>query len=494
MTNETSLKHYSKVILAGLALALSASFLSPLASTVPLTPAHAAGGCGDAGGFGCGSDAGTGGGSGPALGGGGGGTTPPKQGGDTGGGAPGVPDDTWKVVYGNGSSCPVRDDGKAAIRTDYYYKKQLALGFSETEGPVGFGGSFSHYVAGEGYYWESWIYQAPRVCRYPPRTYLTTATCVIKSDGSVDMVAPNRKNLARATSYSGYTQGSRDYNSCVTSKSMARPTAKIVEYGKYTSTAVSTVQTATVEISISPDETTGVTPGPRIVGLTPPYQLAPKTATASSDCAVPFATPARNVIDFTEAPCAEGRTAHPTFQCVQPLVRFDQSDGRGSQVGTHPNNSMQFMRDGDPKFLRFNQSVTGTGIAVSGYKTTFLRSGTPWNSSRMYNNNDFELSLTEKGSTILTQSGGSRTQTFDGRVNEVFHRAYSAGVSGAPTQLTQKIDWTGTRRVTTATITGIDGRTGLMTWVSSTANVPTSGACNQTATLEYIRAIGDAVR
>jgi len=494
MTNEISVRYFAKTILAGLTLALSASFLTPMVST-SLIPSAQAAGCGDASDFGCDSSGGTAPGPGPV------GTTPPVQGGGGGSNNTGTvrPNLDWRVVRGpdtaGGSLRCVRDDGKAALSVDYYYKRVTALGESATVGPNLPGTwKFSSYFPGYGYYWDTFAYNH-RVCLYPPRTYTTTAICVIKSFGSVDKVLPSRKNLDTDTAYSDYSRGApNDYNACVSSNSWARPSAPIGEWGIYHSTAVTTVRTATVEVAYTQNEETGVTPPRKIIDLSAPYELSPKTATASSDCAVPFATPARPVLDFTEGPCSEENSRNPSFRCVAPPVQFDQSDGVGSRVGSNASNSMQFMRDGDPKFLRFNQSVTGSGITVNGYKTTFLRSGTPWSSSKLYNNNFFELSRTDGGSTILSREGGSKSPTYSGRVNEVFHRGFSAGESGAPTLLSQKIDWSGTRTVTTATITGIDGRTGNMTWVASTAQVPTSGSCTQTATMEYIRAIGDAVR
>lgn len=495
MPNEKSVKRYTKVLLAGLAVALSAAFLTPLASTTSLAPAFANGGCGGPAGFGCDAGAGTVGNP-PVQ----STTPPPSQGGNTGGGGGSVggggtvrPNLDWKVAYGDGSACPRRDDGKAAIRTDYYYKKETAKGESRTVGPAGFGWTFSAYIPGYGYYWDAWVYQY-RECRYPPRTYTTTATCILSSYGTVNQLKPRQRVLDTKISPSAYTRGSGNIDACRNSKSVAWAKAEITERGYYTSTAVSTATTVTILVPYTPDETTGVTPAPYVIAETAPYPLSPKAATGTQTCHGWNSPALPGITDWSDNPCGPDKSNNPTFQCVAPQVLFDKTDANGFQTGSHPSNSMQFMRDGEPKFIRFNQGVTGSGITVKSYKTTFYRSGTPWDSSKSYYKNLFDLSLKANGPTILTQESGSRSKTFDGRVNEVFHRGYSAGVSGKPTVITQRIDWSGTRTMASVKVIGTDGRTGQMLTIPITVQIPTSGTCQQSVSLEYIRAIGDAVR
>lgn len=489
---------------------VNAFMTAMLATTVtvflPAIPAVANGGCGTQSAWGC--ETGDGGNTPPSNGGGGGGeNTPPSTGGggNTGGGggnsAPADPDIRVTRINDAGR-CGVRDDGKAAIARDVYTHKIYGYGPDEnTSPPGGFAWEYQGYSPGYGYSYTAWK-SGRTECLYPPRTYLTTETCIISSTAVVDRVRPTSARLASRTTSSGYSYGSTDYNACVNSHSRAGVGVSIDDYGYYHSTAYSRAQIATVEISITPNEATGVTPGPKIVGLSAPFITAPKAATASLDCNRGFSTPGRLLTNYTEEACSSENSKSPSYQCVANPVLFDISDNpkKPQLKSFNAQNSIQFMRDGQPRLTRFNQSITGASIKVNSYTTQFFRDAksTPWdtrngNAAGFAQGNFFQMRTSATGKSIFPEGAGLKSKVFKGKVNDTWTLANTASSVGEPTIVTQKVQWTGTRTIQSATITEVNGETGKISWTPITVTVPTTGSCSQTASMEYVRAIGDVV-
>jgi hypothetical protein len=182
---------------------------------------------------------------------------------------------------------------------------------------------------------------------------------------------------------------------------------------------------------------------------------------------------------------------------------------------------VQSMRDGSDNELVWNQGVSGAGINVdpSKYSATFKRSAEsgPWDKSLSANNNLIQLDVKNAAGareTKALKSDGLTTRTFAGRVNTAYLLGFTASnqiekkdalgnvvkdKNGQPvwipqaTDITQVLAWAGTRTMTSVVIVETDASNGIMTATPTTITVPTSGLCSQTASVVFIRAIGDIV-
>lgn len=421
------------------------------------------------------------------------GSNPGSGGGGIGGGGTEVPPNVWiKRVMGLG--CPARyGDGKAALAKDIYYQTQYT---SNTSGRTPPDASWTFYYSTPNgqYFFVRDVYLVEK-CLYPPRSTFITVTCSIRYYVEAQMVAPQSRSVGQASAGTGYAEGSYNYAACYNSKGYANLTQPLKEYGFYNVNVWQRAATARVEVFTSPNEVTGVTPAPRIVSLSPAYTTSKRvTSTASIDCQNGFKSPGIMRSDWSETPCQS--TTNPSYTCQRQPVLFDGADGTAERMMSFAGNSTQFMRDGKPRKVVFNQTPVGATIKVNSYSTRFAREAgsTPWDSSRPYTKNQFELRKTETGLSILTQGSGTLSSSTGGRLNTVFAVGYSAGMSGAPTKITQELSWAGTRTIQSGTIVSINPNTGGVSYAPRMETIPTSGLCKQTASMEYIRAIGDSVR
>lgn len=422
--------------------------------------------------------------------------SPPSTGGGGGniggGGGTQVPSNVWSKRT-MGLTCPRRDDGKAALARDLFYQTQYT---SNTHGktPPAISWEFYYSTSNGEYFFKRDMFLYER-CLYPPRSTFVTVTCSIRYYVEAQMVAPQARSVGQASAGTGYAEGSYNYSACYNSKGYANLAQPLKEYGFYNVNVWQRAASARVEVFTSPNEVTGVTPAPRIVSLSPAYTTSKRvTSTASIDCQNGFLTPGRMRADWSETPCQT--TTNPTYTCQPQPILFDGADGTSERMMSFAGNSTQFMRDGKVRKVVFNQSPVGATIKVNSYRTKFLRSAgsTPWDTSKMYNKNLFELSLTKTSKSILSEGQGTSSPWEKGKVNTVFATGYAAGSVGAPTKITQQLEWTGTRTIRSGTITSINPNTGGVSYAPTMLTVPTVGLCAQTGTMEYIRAIGDAVR
>lgn len=399
---------------------------------------------------------------------------------------------TWTQL-GSVGRCPVRNDGKGAIQAIDTYGKYML----ENVSGVNPGGWTSAGRAPNGtYFWERTALLST-ACKYPPRVYYTTVMCSISQTVQANMVAPANKVLATRTTNTGYAENSGSLNSCYGAYGNVYLNQPITEYGFYNIYTWQRMQAVQVEVAYTANEVTGVMPAPRIVSRSAAYNTLPYLAqTASLDCQNGFRTPGINRSDWTETPCQN--IANPSYICVRNPINFDVGDGATKTMLPSASGFMQLMRDGKSRAVVFNQRPQGASISVNAgrYQTTFFRSAdsTPWNDGAMWNNNLYKLSLTEKGTNALSQDNGKKSNTMPGRVNNTWMTAIQASDNGKSTKITQRLNWAGTRTIQSGTITMINANTGAVSWAPRTVNVPTSGICDQTATVEYIRAVGDAVR
>jgi hypothetical protein len=490
---------------------VTAMFAMLLTVFTPALPARADG-CGGQGSFGCSDENNNGGGNG-AGGGAGQGTLPGTGGGGSGGGGGGSNSNVRvdRVVPDPGT-CPYRpEDGKSALGKDYYWAVIYKYGTKDSPPDPYYNWGNYTYTPGYGYLYSTEVLVGSQ-CLYPPRTYTTTQRCYISSTSSVWMKEPQSKLLATKTSTSGYSQGSTDYNACVNSNSRVKLGVAINEKGFYASQAYSLAQTATVEVAYTPNEVTGEIPPPKIIALSPVFQTAPKNATGSLHCSAGWQSPGVHHGDWTETPCSSQNSNNPSYLCSADPVLYN---GRNFGMGT----VVQSMRDGKDNELVWNQGVSGAGITVDSFKTTFKRSAqsAPWSKDLAANNNLIQLDVKNAAGAREAKAlkpDGLTTRTFDGRVNTAYVMGFTATIltkqknslgnyvidkNGQPvwvpqpTEISQVLGWTGTRTMTSVVIVETDASNGVMTATPTTITVPTSGLCSQTASLEFIRAIGDTV-
>lgn len=396
-----------------------------------------------------------------------------------------------------GGLCPPRNDGKAALSTVITFAQHFWPVKAGTR-PPGSGWVYQYKVGS--YSGTLEVFAKPqeisRRCLYPPRVYYTTVQCSIAYYVEISRTVPNPRGFGISTGRTGYGEGSYNYNACVNSKGFASVNSPVTEYGYYIVQAWQRAANARVEIAYTPNEVTGAMPGPKIVSLSPAFTTTKRTlATASLDCKNQFRTPGLSgITDWTEAPCSSGPGS--SFTCSPQPVLFDTADGSGRSLQSFSGNSAQFTRDGKAREIVFNQTVSGSRIVVQTQKTRFLRgsASTPWSTSSLYNNNLFELSDSKTGESILSQESGTKSGIYNGNKKNVWTRGYAASDSGRPTTLTQKVDWTGLRTITSANITSVNPNTNQVGFTYVTRQVPTSGVCNQSATLDYVRSIGDVVK
>lgn len=395
---------------------------------------------------------------------------------------------------GSIAPCAIRDDGKAAIKAINTYGTYI---LESVGGQSPGAGWISAGSAPNGtYYWEKTTLISV-ACKYPPRVYYSTIMCSISQTVQANQVAPSRKVLATRTTGTGYAENAGSLNSCYGAYGNVFLNQPITEYGYYDIYTWQRMQAVRVEIAYTPNEVTGVLPAPKIVSRSAAYNTSPFLAqTASLDCQNGFLTPGKSRTDWTETPC--NKIANPTYTCAPQPIQFDVADGTAVSMRATGNGFIQLMRDGKARKAVFDQRPSGATVTVNAgrYKTTFHRAAdsTPWKSSALFNKNLFDLSATATGTSILSQENGTKSPTYSGKKNDVWFTAIDASDASKPTKVTQQLNWAGTRTIRSGTIISINANTGAISWAPRTVTVPTSGVCNQTASVEYVRSIGDVVR
>lgn len=418
----------------------------------------------------------------------GGGNTPgPGDGGMTG------PVDPYAFSIWNPADqsglCPTRDDGKAAYGYYTYFTIRHYNSQSKVP-PEPSGWTYNGFIrAGSGGYhaWERMV-MTGLGCVYPPRTRLDTVPCYISTTIVLNQTAPTSRVVGTKTRQTGYTAGSSNYDACINSSSRVSFGSGLPAYGFYEIGNNSWVQNVTVETALGVDPLLGYVPAPKIVGWAPSYNTGHRvTSTASLHCSTGFESPGVWRSDWTDAPCI-----NISYVCPVEKVKIDVSNPGEAPIAKTITDRIQLMRDGKTRELRFGLgSVHGESITVSSYKTRFVREGTPWDDSKLYNKNLFELSTSAsaKGS-MLSHGSGAETAWKAGKINSAFTRGYYASEADSPTKITQQVRWTGSRLVRSGVVNNVDPVSGAVDYTATYISVPTTGLCSQTATLEYVRPIG----
>lgn len=425
----------------------------------------------------------------------GGGGSPPGGGGGGGGGGGST---GYMVEWTDGSGCGVKVvDGKSySASTRSTYKPQLL--WNPGKNPPTFGKDWVLYSRAPdgGSYWNGKMLVGSPTCVWP-EVYVQRyqQICNISVKVQIGMVAPTRKTDPAVTGYTAYPRGSKDWNACAASRSnpyKVSTAKKINQYGYYEvygneenvlmNKKITTVYDERGRGAYTTEEITVGTPySPRGWHL---------LNSLSVDCKNGAKMPGIMVSDWSEQPC-QGTKAWSSHVCKTSPIQYDTSDGSGTSMRGIGTPKVQFLRDGKARKMIFDQNIVGPNLKVNTYKTKFLRSAdsTPWNSSKSYNNNLFSLTRSGSDTNILSINNGTESPTYNGRINTVFASGYYASEQGAPTKITQQVNWTGIRTITSVQITGVssDGRILLS---NITLQIPTSGICTNTGTIDYIRAIG----
>lgn len=414
---------------------------------------------------------------------------------------------SWKTVWGSGVDVRC---GTSAYGDSLGIKVQMAEQWmtAETAPYSGFpwnraGIAFdAPEPEPDSYWWTRTIPTGSYECIWPPAFQYVSAECIISTSANIQEVRPGNIVLDSRTVYSGYTLGSTDRNACTQSKSSIALNANITRYSIVEARAVSQAARVTFKVYTQAHPQTGVVPATEVVGIIGPYNLTPKTASLSVSCRSVSNPADYSLTDFTDNMCNPS-TWNPSYQCNANPVLFDTS-GAGSTsptMNSFPGNSVQFVKQqtaNNGKQITFSQNPGGAGITVNSYKTRFDRSAdsTPWDSSLSASKNLVELDAVNPGGSVSENilKNGTSSGWLSSKINDTKFIAYGASDNGSPTKISQILEWTGTRVVNSATITGINPLTGAINTAATTTTVPTSGMCTQTATIDMVRTIGDTVK
>lgn len=448
-------------------------------------------------------------------------TTPsvpaPGGGGGGGGGGSSLPaGGFWVYTWGPNSICGSKPDAGPSIgyRTMWITEEKVTP--SQDQPPAGAGWHFSSYFPGYGAYWNRTT-PSPRMdCIFPPTYNLMNNECILDTSASFAEVRPQPQVLASRTASSGYAAGTPDPAACAASRTHVALNANIVRYSYVEGIAVSRAVTHTFKVYLEADPRTGSVPATEIVGTVGPYNLPAKRNSASLTCKGPRVPGDANERDFTENSCYSESSFSSSYKCYPSPILFDKRATWewNEEMGTNPNNAITYntsdffipkesgwsllkRKDNAGRKITFNQNPSGPGITINSYSTLFERDATSTPFASVGGGDplaeiDVFLSNGQKRIDQL-QGSGLKTASYSGKANSVKLMLMGASSQNAPTKITQVLKWVGTRKVQTIRITGLNPVSGDIQYVLSTTDVPTSGECRSTASVESIRAIGDTI-
>lgn len=413
-----------------------------------------------------------------------------NQGGGSGGGNSKPPKDphayTIRSTVMAAEQCGVRNDGMKAKAIDWTYTKKFKHGGDPKDNAYPDSSYEWHYYkkSGDKYlYWrEAYV---SKKCLYPSRIKITQMKCSIQYSVAVDKLLPNSKRLGKATRNTGYKENSKNYAACKSSKGSVSIALPVTEYGYYSVKTWQRAQNVTVETAITKDEVTGKKAKPKIIAVSPAFNTAPKQGmTGSLDCKAGWRSPGVKASKYWTDDNCQGDISS-SYVCQAPSVKVD---GRAVKE----NDFIQLMRDGKPKSVVWNQVIKGNNVKVKSQRSQIQRTGSPWVKTSNSNRYVFDLSKSKNGSPMNLGSAGKATSWSNGKLNTVWARGYTASNPGSKTKLSQRIEWKGTKKVRSVSITSINPNTGKISTTPKTVTVPTSGSCSQSVNIEYLRTIGDA--
>lgn len=327
-------------------------------------------------------------------------------------------------------------------------------------------------------------------CKWSPQYIDRPDTCHVSFEVSLRKTAPNSKVVGGATRGTGYTPGSSNLSACRNSSANVSASVDVKEYGFYRTYTRQKYQRVVVRYYLTADGATGAKPADRIVGWDGVRTSAwYEGMNASLDCKNGWKNPGVSQPQYwTDANCMNLAGNFPQCTTPNPTINISEN-GRGSSKKS-AKSTVQLDNDGVSRALTFNQRVTGSGVKVNSYSTKFTRSGSPWYNHLDKGKNLVELESSQNGATIMQTHNSSKK--FSGNRDTIWVSGYSASGPGASMKVSQVLDWTGTRKMTSVRVTGFNPATGAIITKPISVNVPTSGACTQTASLQFLRSVGDS--
>lgn len=399
----------------------------------------------------------------------------------------------WKFVYSKlyvPDKCSVRGDGAKPVVLKIAYR-EIYKNTAEKTPPSTHAWKYEGFFPMSGakpHSWSRYAHQSS-TCLYGSAFVTKTVTCNISNSVSLNKIRPNAKTLKAVTKKTGFKEGSKNYNSCLSSVGGVSVSVPVTEYGTYSTSTWKRAQTMTVKLPVTANQYTGTFDKMEVVNVSPAFNTAPrKGMTGSLDCKNGWKSPAIAQPKYWTDEGCEGNYA-TSYRCDAPGVKVDVSNtGKARSMKTMNSGILELLNDGKPRLIDFNQKISGANIKINSTSSRFTRSGSPWDSSLSLNKNLLEISNTAKGNSIWKDSGS--TAWVSGNRGDIYLSSIQASNPGSHTKLTHELKWTGTKKQSSVKIVEINADTGSVITQGTTVTVPTSGSCSQSVNLKYLRVVG----
>lgn len=400
----------------------------------------------------------------------------------------------WLYVWGASGACALDANGEANIGVTHHIKREERYTDGVGSPPPGSGWTYLGYYpndGGSGAYWTRTLSLSGVICVYKPQNSVVSdpIQCILSTTATIDRVRPTTARLGTGYSTSGYTVGSQDLQACKDSQSSVFIDAKVNEYSIVEAQAVSKAVWTTWRTYPGTDPRTGSAFTPTLVDTSGVFDVNPQRDSLSIACWGKSHPADYSIGDFTDEPCSPHRSNNPSTQCNVSPVLFDlkASWEKEEKMRSVPADSAEYIVNdiGNPgRKIVFDQNPTGQGITINSYRTQYTT-----------NTNYTTLDLLRQNSTqedVLVDKK-LKSAWFSGKQNAVQLQFQGALNRDAPMKLSQTLEWTGTREVSSAGSFTVHPITGQMGYADTTAVVPTSGSCISTATIGIMRPIGDSI-
>lgn len=323
-------------------------------------------------------------------------------------------------------------------------------------------------------------------CYYLPLYRDERTTCVLNVSVNIQMTVPTSRVLASKSQNTAYN-ANRTLANCEASNTHIGVSAPFREFGRYRGTGDALIQACSIRRYLTAHGETGIKPDDELIDCGTPYHTYPTPRKWELTCAGFREGWTSGMPKWTLEDCGAGSST-PRYSCSDP--------GRNTVDGTATNNATLF-RDGAAHKVRYGKSeVRGSGITINSVSTTITRdaSSTPWGHAGNYANANAankEFQILRNGTSML--STATRTRVMSGYAQDFELRSVWASESGKPTITQADYFHNLTYRMTSARITGYDGRTGEADIERITVSVPTTAHCySNKLTTNFVRAVNDS--
>lgn len=409
-----------------------------------------------------------------------------------GGGNVGLSDGSkWIYAWGTSGGCAADANGEASIGVAHHIKWEEQTTANADTPPAGSGWDFIAYFPGYGAYWTRMLSLSDLICLYKPQNSSVSdpIQCVLSTTATIDRVRPTAARLGTGYATSGYTVGSEDLQACKNSQSSVNIDANVNEYSIVEAQAVSKAVWTTWRTYPGTDPRTGSAFTPTLVSTSGVFDVNPQRDSLSISCSGISHPADYSIGDFTDEPCSPQKSMTPSYVCNASPILFDLKAAweKDEELRTSPNDSVDYVVNeiGNPgRKLVFDQNPSGSGITIDSYQTHYTT-----------NTEYTTLDLLRQHYTQEDVLSGKKLKSavFAGKENTVQMQFQGALNSDAPVKLSQVLKWSGTRVVPSAGSFQVNPITGQISYAGTTTTVPTSGTCENTATIGIMRAIGDNI-